>query len=144
LLIVATEKEDIKWANLFFQGLKLNMEKWLLGGTKPSIVYVAHVMDMLLRKWFPLEGHHIIGWFMEMNCEKDEENIVQLVIGNLTPITFKVVKKATMFMNENLQFLHNMLLGTRETRYRTTISPTCKRSSTKWEVTKKEKMGQVT
>ncbi len=71
------------------------------------------------------------------------KKILQLLIGNLTPITFKAVKKVTMFMNENLQFLHNMLLGTRETRYRTTISPTCKRFSTKWEVIKKAKTGQV-
>jgi hypothetical protein len=39
--------ENINWAKMFFQGLKLDMDKWLLKGTKPPIVYVAHVVHML-------------------------------------------------------------------------------------------------
>jgi hypothetical protein len=80
---------------------------------------------------------------MEMNYEEDEEGTVQLVIGNLTPRAFQAAKEATTFVDENLQSLHILLLGTRETRYRTTLSPTCKRLATEWEVTKKVKMGQV-
>jgi len=77
-IVVAEKGEDINWAKLFFQGLKPNMEKWLLKGTKPLIVYVAHVVDMLLRKGFPLEGHQIMWWFVEISCEKDEKNIIHL------------------------------------------------------------------
>jgi hypothetical protein len=61
------------------------MEKWLLGGTKLPIVYVAHVVDMLLWKWFPSKGHQIIGWFVETGYEEDEEGTVQHVVGNLIP-----------------------------------------------------------
>ncbi len=61
---------------MFFQGLKPNMEKWLLRGTKSCVLYVAHAVDMLLWKWFPIEGHQVIGWLMEVGCEKDEESIV--------------------------------------------------------------------
>jgi hypothetical protein len=49
----------------FFLGVKLDMEKWLQGGTKPFVLYVAHVMDMLLWKSFPIEGHEVTGWFVE-------------------------------------------------------------------------------
>jgi hypothetical protein len=49
LLIVIIEKgEDINWTRVFFHGLKLDMKKWLLGGPKPPIMYVAHVVDMLI------------------------------------------------------------------------------------------------
>lgn len=61
---------------MFFQGLKPNMEKWLPGGTKPCVLYVAHVVDMLLWKRFPIEGHQVIRWFIEIGCEEDEEGIV--------------------------------------------------------------------
>jgi hypothetical protein len=50
LIVVAEKGENVNWAKLFFQGLKPNMEKWLLKGTKPPIMYVVHVMDMLLWK----------------------------------------------------------------------------------------------
>lgn len=66
---------------MLFQGLKFNMEKWLPWGTEPLILYVDHVVDMLLQKWFPLKGHHIIRWFMETSCEEDEKGVVRPIIG---------------------------------------------------------------
>jgi hypothetical protein len=58
LSIIAMEnRENINWVGVFFQGLKLDMDKRSSGATKPPIMYVAHVVDMLLWKWCPLEGH---------------------------------------------------------------------------------------
>jgi hypothetical protein len=59
------------------------MEKWLPWGTKPPL-YVAHVVYMLLQKWFLFKGHHIIRWFVETSYEEDEEGIIYPVVGNLT------------------------------------------------------------
>ncbi len=119
------------------------MEKWLLGGTKPSTMYVAHVVDMLLRKWFPFEGHQIIGWFVEIGCEEDEEGTVQLVISKPTPITFQDAKEAIVFMNEDLQPLHISLPGPKETKYKIIIFPTNRRPAIEGEVIKKAKKDQA-
>jgi len=144
LLIIAVEKgEDINWARVFFQGLKAQREKWLLGGTKPLVMYVAHVEDMLLQKWFPLEGHQIIGWFVKTRYEEDEESTIQPIVGNPTPITFQAIEETMVFINEDLRSLHVPLSKTK-IGYRTTVSPTGKRLATKGEVIKKAKMDQET
>jgi len=49
------------------------MEKRLLRSNKPPVLYVAQVVDMLLWKWFLIEGHQSIGWYMEVGCEEDEK-----------------------------------------------------------------------
>jgi hypothetical protein len=75
LIIIVENNENINYASVIFQGLKPHMEKWLPRGTKPLVVYVAHVVDMLLQKWFPLNGHQIIGWFVKTSYEEDERRV---------------------------------------------------------------------
>jgi len=58
---------------MLFHGLKPYMEKRLLRSNKPPVLYVAQVVDMLLWKWFLIEGHQSIGWYMEVGCEEDEK-----------------------------------------------------------------------
>jgi hypothetical protein len=99
--------------NLFL-GLELYMEKWLQGSTKPLILYVAHVMDMLWKS-FPIEGHEFIRWFVETWYKEDEDDTVHLIVGNPTPIAFLVVEEATIFVNEGLQSLHILLPSIKET-----------------------------
>jgi hypothetical protein len=56
---------------------------------------------------------------VQTGCEEDEEGrTIHLVVGNFTPITFQDAKEITIFVNEDLWYLHIPLLGTRETRYR--------------------------
>jgi hypothetical protein len=50
-----------------------------------TYMHVAHEVDMLLWKWFPLEGHQIIGYFVEIGCEEYKEGTVHLVVGNPSP-----------------------------------------------------------
>jgi len=47
------------------------MEKWLLGGNMPLVLYVAQMVDML-QKWFLIEKYQPIGWYMEVGCEEDK------------------------------------------------------------------------
>lgn len=49
-----------------------------------------------------------------------------------------------MFVNEDLGSLHILLLGTKETRYRTTFSPSRRRHATNKEVTRKTKKDHAT
>jgi hypothetical protein len=72
-----------------------------------------------------------------------EEGTIHLVVGNFTPITFQATEETTIFVNEDLWSLQITLLGTRETRYRTTIFPIGRRLATEGEVMKKAKMDQA-
>jgi len=112
-------------------------------GTKPLVMYVAHVADMLLQKWFPLEGHQMIGWFVKTRYEEDEEGIIQPIVSNLTPIAFQAIEATMVFINEDLRSLHVSLPKTK-IGYRITVFPTGKRLATKGEVIKKAKMDQET
>lgn len=106
-------------------------------------MYVAHVVDMLLHKWFPLEGHQIIGWFVKTRYEEDEEGTIHPIVGNPTPIAFQAIEKTMVFINEDLRYLHVPLPKTK-VGYTTIVSPTGKRLATKGEVIKKAKMDQET
>ncbi len=47
------------------------MEKWLLGGNMPLVLYVAEMVDML-QKCFLIERHQPIGWYVEVGWEEDK------------------------------------------------------------------------
>jgi hypothetical protein len=60
-IVEAKNNEEVNQARMLFHNLKPYMEKWLLRGNKPPILYVAQVVDMLLWKWFLIEGHQSLG-----------------------------------------------------------------------------------
>jgi hypothetical protein len=61
LIVEVNNNEEVNKTRMLFHGLKLDMEKWLLRGNKPLVLYVAQVVDMLLWKWLLIEGHQSIG-----------------------------------------------------------------------------------
>jgi hypothetical protein len=82
----AKNKEEVNWVGMLFWSLKPGMEKWLLGDNMPPVLYVAQMVDMLLQKWFLIEGHQPIGWYVEVGCEEDKGGWFQLVVSNPPPL----------------------------------------------------------
>jgi hypothetical protein len=53
----AKNDKEVNWVGMLFWSLKLDMKKWLLGCNMPPVLYVVQMVDMLLQKWFLIEGH---------------------------------------------------------------------------------------
>jgi len=47
-IMEAMNDEEVNWVWMLFWSLKPNMEKWLLGGNMPLVLYVTQMVDMLL------------------------------------------------------------------------------------------------